>query len=322
MRGAAWRGVAFGVELSGTFPAPGLAAHEPDSEALPRVTLTLAAASELDAPSGASNVLAEQALPGGSFTISHSAGRGYRFDHSYYGAFRVLDDGSEVACAPSDQLPDWLWQRFLVAQPLPLASLLHGYEPLHASAVELGGRAVLVLGPSGAGKSSVALELTARGASFVADDVTVLELRDSQVVAHPGPPSSMLDAEGVVSLRRAGRPSFDQLGSVDGESRIVIKDASVTPLPIRAVYVLTRSRGSRSIEIVPPAAGRATVLLGGTFNAYLRAPSRLERQLEIAARVAETADVLHVRIPVDTDAGATADAILRSTAFGNGPRRP
>ena len=45
-----------------------------------------------------------------------------------------------------------------------------GTGPIHASAVAVEGRGLLILGASGSGKSSLALELMALGADLVADD--------------------------------------------------------------------------------------------------------------------------------------------------------
>lgn len=46
---------------------------------------------------------------------------------------------------------------------------------LHATAVAIGGRAVLLTGPSGAGKSDLALRLIDRGAVLIGDDAVVLD---------------------------------------------------------------------------------------------------------------------------------------------------
>ena len=54
---------------------------------------------------------------------------------------------------------------------------------LHATAVALGGWAVLLTGPSGAGKSDLALRLIDRGAELVADDYTMLVHDGAQLVA-------------------------------------------------------------------------------------------------------------------------------------------
>lgn len=47
-------------------------------------------------------------------------------------------------------------------------------ETLHATAVAIGGHAVLIEGPSGAGKSDLALRLIDRGAVLISDDRTIL----------------------------------------------------------------------------------------------------------------------------------------------------
>ena len=54
---------------------------------------------------------------------------------------------------------------------------------LHASAVAIGGRGVLILGASGRGKSDLALRLIDRGAMLVADDQVELANRDGRLAA-------------------------------------------------------------------------------------------------------------------------------------------
>lgn len=54
---------------------------------------------------------------------------------------------------------------------------------LHASAVAIGGRGLLILGPSGSGKSALALELMAMGAGLIADDRVCVTRRGDAVIA-------------------------------------------------------------------------------------------------------------------------------------------
>ncbi|MFZ4690232.1 MAG: RNase adapter RapZ [Polymorphobacter sp.] len=69
---------------------------------------------------------------------------------------------------------------------------------VHATAVALDGRAVLLLGPSGAGKSDLALRLIDRGWRLVADDRVVLDARDGSLLASaPAQLAGLIEVRGV-----------------------------------------------------------------------------------------------------------------------------
>lgn len=71
-------------------------------------------------------------------------------------------------------------------------------QVLHATAVAVDGRALLILGPSGAGKSALALQLMALGARLVSDDRTIVSLRDGHpVAAAPDAIRGRIEARGI-----------------------------------------------------------------------------------------------------------------------------
>lgn len=76
---------------------------------------------------------------------------------------------------------------------------LAGAIVLQASAVVIGGRAVLIEGPPGSGKSSLALALIDRGAGLIGDDAVTLERVDDALVASPPP-----NIAGLIELRGVG----------------------------------------------------------------------------------------------------------------------
>lgn len=79
---------------------------------------------------------------------------------------------------------------------------------IHAAAVALDGRAVLILGPSGAGKSDLALRLLARGWHLVADDRVVLTTVDDVLIASAPPRlAGLLEVRGVGIVPEATAPA-------------------------------------------------------------------------------------------------------------------
>ena len=70
---------------------------------------------------------------------------------------------------------------------------------VHATAVSIGGRAVLLVGPPGSGKSDLALRLIDRGAALVADDRVVLEAAGERLLASPP-----LSLAGLIEVRGIG----------------------------------------------------------------------------------------------------------------------
>lgn len=79
---------------------------------------------------------------------------------------------------------------------------------VHATAVALGGQAVLLLGPSGAGKSALALRLIDRGWRLVGDDRVVLRAEAGVLwAAAPAPLAGLLEVRGVGIVEEPTAPA-------------------------------------------------------------------------------------------------------------------
>ncbi|MDM7458397.1 MAG: serine kinase [Paracoccus sp. (in: a-proteobacteria)] len=94
---------------------------------------------------------------------------------------------------------------------------------IHASAVAIDGRALVILGPSGTGKSSLALQLLAVGAILIADDQTELR-RDGRDLRARAPDAlrGRIEARGVGILSAATATDVSvvlacDLGAVEGQ---------------------------------------------------------------------------------------------------------
>lgn len=137
---------------------------------------------------------------------------------------------------------------------------------LHASAVLVGGRAVLFCGASGAGKSTLAAALGEHGYPLIADDQCAIEIGDDSI--------PMIQADG--RQLRLWEKSISELGLAgrrgDAMRNRLLKfyvqpaTASDRPVPIGAVYALTEIRDPEEPGIEQPNIVDATKLLAA--NAY------------------------------------------------------
>jgi hypothetical protein len=234
-------------------------------------------------PAG-SELICDERLPDGgvNYRIETHPDHGYLIAGPEYGAHLLSADGRRLRCFPEGR-PDGGWQRMLVAQVLPFAALLHGLEVFHASAVVRDGEALALLGPSRSGKTSLALELCARGASFMADDVLALETRDDALFAHPGSPVAGVALE---HERADEEDSVDeQVIAVNARERIVQVVGADEPAALGTLLFLDRKADGPERPSFEARAD-AQLLLAATFNFVLASPERLRRLLEVAALAA------------------------------------
>lgn len=207
------------------------------------------------------------------------------------GAHRVSGTGEAIVSAPPASAEQAGWQRLLTGQALPLAAVLQGLEPIHASAVVCGGEAIAFAAPSRAGKSSICAAMVRAGATFLTDDVLALEPHPdgAGLLAHPGP--------GLVTIEGA---------------RATVQRHDL-PVPLGALCLIEPGAGGPAVERVPRPDPRS--LLGATFNAVVADRARLERHLDVSARMGAR-PVYRVTLPSETPlepetADAVASAVLR-----------
>lgn len=104
---------------------------------------------------------------------------------------------------------------------------------LHATCVALAGKGILILGPSGSGKSSLALGLIALGAKLVADDRTLIDLRDSELVA-----SCPEAIKGMIEARNVAIVTLPHVASVVVALTIDLSQVETERLPSKHSYTL------------------------------------------------------------------------------------
>ena len=227
--------------------------------------------------------------------IDRHSTAGYLIDAPHHGRFLVAPDGREVLCAgrPDNEAGA---QSVLLGQVLPLAATVAGREILHAGAVALNGRAVVIAGPTGRGKSNLVARLVLVEASLIADDAVAVSENRGIPITHPGPSLVHLipaDADRLADGRR--------LVPVKGfRAAKVAMSAQRAPetVELGVVYLLDRGGETTGVAICDASAGTRS-LLGSAGVMAVRTGERLIRHMEICGRIAE-------RVPVRTIAVGTA----------------
>jgi serine kinase of HPr protein (carbohydrate metabolism regulator) len=146
---------------------------------------------------------------------------------------------------------------------------------VHASAVLVGARAVLIRGPSGAGKSRLALDLIAaaqagllRFARLVADDRLHLDSAGGRLLARPAEAlAGLIEVRGVGLRRLAHEPRAVVGWVVD----LAAADAARLPAPAQgrveiAGIVLPRLAVAAGAAALPQVLARITSSLSADFS--------------------------------------------------------
>jgi hypothetical protein len=189
--------------------------------------------------------------------------------------------------------------------------------PVHASAVEVEGRAIMFTGVSGAGKSTLANAFLRRGYRFLSDDIVPIEVVDGRARVLPSLARIRLWPD---SAKQAEWPIHDLEQCRTGLSKVAgsVDPATMSgPLDPHAVFHLQpKSAGARDLAIIPIHGGNAVSALS----------TRVYRERGLAAIAGETgarrrvataaAHIPHhfrlERKPDYASLDATVDAILHA----------
>jgi hypothetical protein len=220
-------------------------------------------------------------------------------DRLYIRISQVLEaiveaDGRRVVAARLADADHRTFEANLTNFALSASLTLRGEECLHATVVEIGGRAVGLLGPSGAGKSTFAAFLLTKGATLVTDDMLRVTFVEGKVMAHPGPHRLKLFEEEA----RRFLPNAARDGNFNRLSRKIMVEPSSrrgTALPLSALFWLggdepgdgasdVSVRRLAGIELVK-------VLTQSTMARRYETPERLKRQLRFAERLARVTPI-------------------------------
>lgn len=167
---------------------------------------------------------------------------------------------------------------------------------LHASAVQIGDRALAIVGPSGTGKSTLAALLCSVGARLVTDDALRVDATNVGAVCFPGTHGLRL-RPAAASLEREIEGAGVQ-GTVDGRTKVLPTRRADAPLKLEAALVPEPSREAHELQVRRLGAMAALQeLLRHPRLTVWRAPEPIGRLFELTAEIAPALRVYRARVP-------------------------
>ena len=215
--------------------------------------------------------------------------------------FLVSADGIRVVCRNLSESGLEHFEAYLTNFAVSAALLQQGEETLHATVVDIGGRAIGLLGASGGGKSTLASFLRGAGGDVVTDDILRITFENETALAHPGP----------YRLKLFPRPAELFLSDTSASGRwSPVGDKHIYDLgdptktrsarPLTALYHL-RAPVDRNDKRVTLERLRGLDLFktvgGSTMNNGVQSPVRVQRHFQYVKRLASVLPVYCLTYP-------------------------
>jgi hypothetical protein len=168
----------------------------------------------------------------------HFNGREAFLSFDIVGRF-AMKNGDEIVIDPLPGVEENLLRLPLLGAVM--ATILHqrGKFILHASSVDINGRAVAFAGDKGQGKSTMTGMLNARGHRLIADDIVALETEpDGGLTVVPGGPNLKLYPDAIEHALGAEPESLPRTASILDKRVYSANSYTTSPMPFRCLYIL------------------------------------------------------------------------------------
>lgn len=217
------------------------------------------------------------------------------------GRFQICD-GSRIVVDPHPIASDRNVRLFLLGSAMGVLLHQRGLLPLHANAIEIGGKAAAFLGHSGAGKSTLAAAFHDAGYRILSDDVCVATSGGGGFVAQPGIPRLRLWRDAV---ERTGRATAGLERAFDTLDKYTVRteaSGQTGALPLSAIYLLTRQCAERHDMEIRRLSGAESVqaLIENTYRGgFIEIAGDARRHFETCVQLSGEVPVYELRRPWD-----------------------
>jgi len=316
----------YGLEVETDAAFPGLRGHEGGGAPDVRVTMGVHPAEANRAGDWTRRYVADRANSDDEPTVTVDAGEDGNWVRLRYAdgtEFTVDAAGTRVGCSWRAPMTLEDAATYLLGPVLGMVLRLRGLTCLHASAVSLGGRALLLCGQAGAGKSTTAAAFAARGRPVLADDVAALELGAAGFTVRSAYAQLRLWPDAVRGLY-GGAAELPRL-TPNWEKRFLnlagAEAYAPGPLPLAAVYLLEVREAERAPRLEPVSAGEAVLaLIANTYVGWVPDRAAQGRDLALYGRLVREVPVLRAVPHADPARLPELCALLEADALARAPR--
>lgn len=189
---------------------------------------------------------------------------------------------------------------YFVGPILGLLLRMRGITCLHASALNIGGRAMLFAGEEGAGKSTIAAALAWRGHPVISDDISALEERGTEIVVIPSFPCLSLWADSVAMVY-GGQKELPEYSRNFEKRRLELQKEQLrfqdAPLKLGAVFLLGERADGTDATVVEGVDVRESLmaLVVHSYANSLISPEMRAREFSLLGRIVGSITIKRIR---------------------------
>ena len=206
----------------------------------------------------------------------------------------LVQYGREIILDPLANVDESVYRLFILGAAVGVLLHQRGFLVLHASAIVLGGGAVVFIADKGMGKSTMVGTMHNRGHILMADDIVAIDPKPDIPQAYPGFPQLKLWPESAEELCE----SPDELPLVRPDltkrSRILDHGFAVESMPLKRVLVLADG-DEDAIEPLPPQMAFMSLVQHSYSLGILKATGTQASHFAQAIRVAKLVPVMRLK---------------------------
>ena len=242
--------------------------------------------------------------PSGDISISLAqTDKGFLLRFPSLADFAISEDGNNIDAWQVPETDAETLRHLLLDQVMPRVLAHRGSLVLHASALNMEGRAIAFVGDTGQGKSTLAASLHLAGYPLLTDDGLLVQVEEACLKALPCYPGLRLWPQSVTALFKE-LPPCEAKASYSEKNRVILtSDNEIAPLELAVLFVLEEpdsSNGEDTVKVVPLSQREACMaLICNSFKLDVTNHNQAKKLFAAASAVAKQLPVFSLSYPRD-----------------------